>query len=69
MKHLEATIPNTIIMGPFLISVELLRSALINKRKLLVDHLLRTFAERMRKLIDEVFFEPYLAFFFKLIIF
>ncbi|RZC18431.1 DHC N2 and/or AAA 6 domain containing protein, partial [Asbolus verrucosus] len=52
--NLEATLPATIIVGPFFVTIEQLRSFLINKRQEIATKLLEMFCARMKKCIEDV---------------
>ncbi|XP_023309976.1 dynein heavy chain 1, axonemal-like [Anoplophora glabripennis] len=51
---LEVTLPTTIVIGPFLISIDHLRTYLITKRQELAQKLLDMFAARLRQAMVEV---------------
>lgn len=52
--NLEATLPTTIIIGPFFVTIEQLRHFLIAKRQDLATKLLDMFCQRMRKCFLDV---------------
>jgi hypothetical protein len=55
--NLEATLPTTVIIGPFFITIEQLRHFLIGKRQDLATKLLDMFCQRMKQCIEEVLVE------------
>ncbi|XP_044254832.1 dynein axonemal heavy chain 1-like isoform X2 [Tribolium madens] len=55
--NLEATLPTTIIIGPFFVTIEQLRHFLISKRQELATKLLDMFCQRMKNCILDVLAE------------
>ncbi|KAK9870899.1 hypothetical protein WA026_009856 [Henosepilachna vigintioctopunctata] len=53
-NNLEMTIPSTISIGPFVVSVDGLKNFLLNKRQDIINRLLDSFALRMKTLVEEV---------------
>lgn len=53
-SYIEATIPANIIIGPFNVNIQPVRTALINKRQELATRLLDMFCARMKVHIEEV---------------
>lgn len=51
---IEQSLPSSIAIGPFLVSVEVVRRTLSNKRKALADSALNHFAQKLRKQMDDV---------------
>lgn len=52
--NLESTLPVTIVIGPFFITIEQLRTFLINKRQEICLKLLDMFAQRMKSCLEDV---------------
>ncbi|KAL0272752.1 UNVERIFIED_CONTAM: hypothetical protein PYX00_005610 [Menopon gallinae] len=52
--ELTATIPSSIIIGPFLIHVEAVKKLLVDKREMIIERILSYFAGRLRKQIAEL---------------
>lgn len=52
--NLLLTVPQSVVIGPFLVNVELTRNALVNKSQEIIDKMLLMFARRLRAQIDEV---------------
>lgn len=52
--NLLLTVPQSVVIGPFLVNVELTRNALVNKSQELIDKMLLMFARRLRSQVDEV---------------
>ncbi|XP_067907506.1 dynein axonemal heavy chain 1 [Heterodontus francisci] len=53
-KYIEKTIPSTIIIGPFVISVELLRTTLAKKCNNLAQAVLKMFAKKLQAQVEEI---------------
>lgn len=53
-EKLEATIPSSIVIGPFWVSTENTRQALAKKRKALSNAVLELLARQLRKQADDV---------------
>lgn len=53
-KQLKITLPNKIIIGPFIVVVEPTKTFLIDKRTELINRLLKMYSIRMRQKTDEV---------------
>ncbi|CAG2066329.1 unnamed protein product, partial [Timema podura] len=52
--NLEVTLPERVVIGPFIINVEPLKLFLVGKRKDIFIKLLDMFAERQRAKVEEV---------------